>query len=98
MRHVARRTLNKIQSRTLVGQELVDANTCGCRNVRNCEGTRHRPGACTGTVATKFWTFRWEYHCQSCREYEWCGAKNTRLYGCAVVDIKTEVVRNKEYR
>src|SRR5262249_28835197 len=28
-----------------------------------------------GAVATKFWTFRWEYYCQPCREYEWCGAK-----------------------
>ena len=26
-------------------------------------------------VATKFWTFRWEYYCQPCREYGWCGAK-----------------------
>jgi hypothetical protein len=26
-------------------------------------------------VATTFWTFRWEYYCQPCREYEWCGAK-----------------------
>jgi hypothetical protein len=26
-------------------------------------------------VATKFWTFRWEYYSAPCREYEWCSAK-----------------------
>ena len=40
-----------------------------CRNLRCCEETGHKPGACSGTVATKFWTFRWEYYCQPCREY-----------------------------
>jgi len=35
----------------------------------------HQPGAYAGAVATKFWTFRWEYYCAPCREYEWCGSK-----------------------
>jgi hypothetical protein len=38
-----------------------DPNKCGCRNVRCCEKSGHKLGECTGTVATKFWTFRWEY-------------------------------------
>src|SRR5262249_11814083 len=54
-------------------------NKCGGRNVRCCEETGHKAGACTGAVATKFWTFRWEYSCAPCREYEWCGTK-TRGY------------------
>jgi hypothetical protein len=39
------------------------------------EETCHKPGDCSGAVATKFWTFRWEYYCQPCGEYEWCGSK-----------------------
>jgi len=27
-----------------------------------------------GLVTRKFWTFGWEFYCQQCREYEWCGA------------------------
>src|SRR5262249_34789282 len=52
-----------------------DPNKCGCRNVRCCKETGHQPGACSGSVATKFWTFRWEYYCAPCREYGWCGGK-----------------------
>ena len=43
------------------------------------EETGHKPGACSGAVAAKFWTFQWEYYCAPCREYEWCGTK-TRGY------------------
>src|SRR5262249_22620084 len=52
---------------------------CGCGKVRCCEEPGHKPGACSGSVATKFWTFRWEYYCAPCREYGWCGSK-TRGY------------------
>jgi hypothetical protein len=55
--------------------ETPDPNKCGCRNLRCCEETTHKPGACAGAVATKFWTFRWEYYCTPCREYGWCGSK-----------------------
>src|SRR5262249_4580727 len=55
--------------------ETPDPNKCGCRNLRCCEETGHKPGACVGTVATKFWTFWWEYYCAPCREYGWCGSK-----------------------
>src|SRR5215831_7339962 len=50
-----------------------------CRYVRCCDETGHKPGVCVGTVATRFWTFRWEYYCAHCREYGWCGSK-TRGY------------------
>src|SRR5690242_14436674 len=61
--------------------ETPDPNKCGCRNLRCCEETGHRPGACTSAVATKFWTFRWEYYCQSCRGYQWAGNKVTWVHG-----------------
>jgi len=60
--------------------EKVDA-----RNVRCCKETGHKPGGCTGAVATKFWTFRWEYYCQECREYEWGGSRNSRVYDRSIV-------------
>jgi hypothetical protein len=53
--------------------ETPDPNKCGCRNLRSCEETGHRPGACAGAVATKFWTFRSEYYCAP--RHEWCGTK-----------------------
>ena len=47
-----------------------------CRNLRCCEGTAHKPSACSGAVAMEFWTFRREYYSAPCREYEWCGSKS----------------------
>ena len=29
-------------------------------------------GSLRWCYATKFWTFRWEYYCLTCREYGWC--------------------------
>jgi len=48
----------------------------GCRNVRCCEETGHKPGVCAGVVATKFWTFRWKYYCAPHREYGWYRSKS----------------------
>src|SRR5262245_50740864 len=65
--------------RTPMVNDTRDTNKCCCRNVRYCEITVHKPGLCAGVVAANFWTFRWEYYCALCREYEWCGSK-TRGY------------------
>jgi hypothetical protein len=67
--------MEKIRAERAWVTETPDSNKCGCRNLRCCEETGHKPGACAGVVATKFWTFRWEYYCQPYREYGWCGAK-----------------------
>lgn len=55
--------------------ETPDPNKCGCRNKLCCERERHPPGGCMTPPATKLWTFRWEYFCGTCREYDWCGSK-----------------------
>lgn len=67
--------LEKLRAELTWVNETPDPNRCGCRNVRCCEEMQHQPGACAGIVATRFWTFRWEYYCQACREYGWCGSK-----------------------
>jgi hypothetical protein len=69
---------DKIRAELAWVTETPDPNKCGCRNVRYCEETAHKAGACSRAVATKFWTFRWEYYCAPCREYEWCGTKTRR--------------------
>src|SRR5215831_13137381 len=74
-----RSSIDQIRLELAWVNETPDPNKCGCRNVRCCVETGHKPGACMGAVATKFWTFRWEYYCAPCREYEWCGSK-TRGY------------------
>jgi hypothetical protein len=71
--------IDKIRAELTWVTETPDPDKCGCRNVRCCEETGHKPGACAGAVATKFWTFRWEYYCSPCREYAWYGSK-TRGY------------------
>src|SRR5262245_383340 len=58
--------------------ETPDPNKCGCRTVQCCEETGHSPGACAGSVVGKLWSFRWEYYCQACREYEWNGSRRRR--------------------
>src|SRR5215470_6515551 len=55
-------SVEKIRAELAWINETPDPNKCGCRNVRCCEETGHRPGECKGAVATKFWTFRWEYY------------------------------------
>jgi hypothetical protein len=67
--------LQEIRAELTWVTETPDPNKCGCRNVRCCEETGHQKGACPGVVATKFWSFRWEYYCVECREYEWNGSK-----------------------
>jgi len=63
-------SIEKIRSELAWVTETPDPTKCGCRKVRCCEETGHKPGACAGTVATKFCTFRWEYYCAPGREYE----------------------------
>src|SRR5262249_17432135 len=36
-----------------MGQSNPDSNKCGCRNVRCCEETGYKAGACSGKVSTK---------------------------------------------
>jgi len=69
-------SIDKIRAELAGVNETPDPNKCGCRNLRCCEETGHKPGACAGAVATRFWTFRWEYYCAPCREYGWCGSKS----------------------
>jgi hypothetical protein len=47
-------SIDKIRAELAWVNETPDPNKCGCRNVRCCDETGHRPGACAGTVATKF--------------------------------------------
>jgi hypothetical protein len=68
-------SIDKIRAELAWVTETPDPNWCGCRNLQCCEETGRKPGACMGVVATKFWTFRWEYYCAPCREYGWCGTK-----------------------
>ena len=49
-------SIDKIRAELAWVNETPDPNKCGCRNVRCCEKTGHKPGACSGPVATKFWT------------------------------------------
>jgi hypothetical protein len=44
----------KIRAELAWVTEPADPNKCGCRNVRCCEETGYKPGACAGVVATKF--------------------------------------------
>jgi len=67
----------KIRAELAWVNETPDPNRCGCRHVRCCKETLHKRGECSRPVETKFWTFRWEYYCQQCREYEWAGNKAT---------------------
>jgi len=76
--------IEKIRAELAWVNETPDPNECGCRNVRCCEETGHKPGACSCSVATKFWTFRWEYYCVPCREYGWCGSKTRRYIDGAI--------------
>src|SRR5215831_13774001 len=69
-------SVEKIRAELAWVTETPDPIECGCRNLRCCEETGHRPGACSRAVATKFWTFRWEYYCAPCREYGWCGSRS----------------------
>src|SRR5262245_26573027 len=52
-------SIDKIRAELTWVNETPDPNKCGCRNLRCCEETGHKPGECSGTVATMFWTFRW---------------------------------------
>jgi len=48
-------SIEKIRAELAWVNETPDPNKCGC------EETGHKPGTCSQSVATKFWTFRWEY-------------------------------------
>jgi len=39
-----------------------------------------RKSFATEPVATKLWSFRWEYYCMPCREYEWLRYQSSRLH------------------
>jgi hypothetical protein len=67
--------LEKIRAELAWVNEPVDPNRCGCRHVQCCKDNGHEPGACGGAVTAKLWTFRLEYFCVACREYEWGGSK-----------------------
>ena len=61
----ARLSLDQIRAELAWVNETPDPNKCGCGNLRCCDETGHKPGACASVVATKFWTFRWEYYCHA---------------------------------
>src|SRR5262249_44870181 len=42
--------IDKIRSELAWVNETPDPNKCGCRNVRCCEETGHKPGACPGQL------------------------------------------------
>jgi hypothetical protein len=43
-------SIDKIRAELGWVTEIPDPNKCGCRNVRCCEATGHKPGACMGAV------------------------------------------------
>ncbi len=70
-----RTSIKKIRAElTWVNQPLHPAK-CSCRHMRCCEETNHTAGECTRSVETTVWTYRLEYFCSPCREYEWGGRK-----------------------
>jgi hypothetical protein len=68
-------SIDKIRAELAWVNEEPDPAKCGCRHARCCEDSGHLRGECSRPVATKFWTFRWEYFCLECREYHWAGSK-----------------------
>ena len=52
-----------------------DPEKCGCRDYRCCSERDHAAGECPSLPTTRVWSFRWEYYCAACREYEWAGSK-----------------------
>jgi len=73
-------SIEKIRAELAWVTETRDPNKCGCRNLRCCEESGHKPGACPQPVATKFWTFRWQYYCAPCREYGCCGSSLVAIW------------------
>ena len=56
-------------------RETPDPAKCGCRDVRCGKENGHHAGKCGHAPTEKLWTFRWEYFCAGCREYQWNGSK-----------------------
>jgi hypothetical protein len=72
-------SIEKIRAELSWVNETPDPNRCGCRNLNCCERENHTAGQCRRPPETKVWTFRWEYFCGPCREYEWDGSKAFQL-------------------
>ena len=50
-------SIDKIRVELAWVNETQDPNKCGCRNLRCCEETGHKPGACSGSVANEVLDF-----------------------------------------
>ena len=70
-----RTNIEKIRAELVWVNQPLDPNKCSCRHMRCCEETNHTAGACSRSVETTVWTYRLEYFCSACREYEWGGRK-----------------------
>jgi hypothetical protein len=47
-----------------------DQSKCGCRAVQCSTDHGHAAGMCSEAPTTRLWTFRWEFFCAECREYQ----------------------------
>jgi hypothetical protein len=68
-------SIDKIRAELSWVNEPLAPTKCSCRHMRCCEETKHAAGACTRSVEATVWTYRLEYCCSACREYEWGGSK-----------------------
>src|SRR5262247_625809 len=87
-------SIDKIRGDLAWVNETPDPNKCGCRNLRCCEETGHKPEACTSAITTKFWTFCWEYYCLTVRRWQQdnCGSRSEPLpqgYDPVPADIRS---------
>jgi hypothetical protein len=91
---VRRSSIEKIRAELAWVNEPVDPNVCGCRHVLCCEQEGHAVGKCTHVPTRTYWSFRLEYRCAICIEYE-SGGKKARRYMTAGW-IRTPLVRDAD--
>ena len=68
-------SLKQIREELVWVSQTPDPNKCGCRDMQCGKARGHFAGTCAESPVTKLWTFRWEYFCAGCREYQWNGSK-----------------------
>src|SRR5262249_14040060 len=68
--------IEKIRAELAWVNEPVDPNVCGCRHARCCERESHAIAKCPRSPTRTFWSFRREYYCDICIEYQFGGSKH----------------------
>jgi hypothetical protein len=72
-------TIERIRAELAWVSEELDPAKCSCRKHVCCEQEGHAVGECDRSPTFKFWTFRQEYFCDHCREYQ-VGGKRSPQY------------------